>query len=298
MDVPKILFTGDGSANEFQSILETLNKNCISTQVPLNRIEEADEALHSADLIVILQSRRGQFQQSQVDAIRDLAPLKPIVNLLGSRCEGDLRDGTALKGVVRLFWYQWPTRLALFWRQRTRFGMSSWHLPPTATDTDRWEWEQTGYAMFSDGSSDRGSRLDSTEMADRPIHLAVIARDRTGFESIVEIARSRGWKATFLTGHLNEQVDLVCIDGDSLDSWMLGRLAWIGQVLPGIPRIVLLNFPRIHDVEILRRAGIPWFLGKPFRNEEFHLVAQRALDNPDETCFIGGIAQPRNLATA
>ncbi len=56
--------------------------------------------------VVWLQSRPGEFAQSEVETTHALDPLARRIVIAGCLCEGEPRSGKLLTGVTRLYWHQ------------------------------------------------------------------------------------------------------------------------------------------------------------------------------------------------
>jgi hypothetical protein len=89
------------------------------------------------DVIVVAQAFPGQFSLSAIASLRRLAPLAPVVGLMGSWCEGEMRSGSPWPGTVRTYWHQWTARCDRQLRCMAGGECCSWTLPPTATDEER-----------------------------------------------------------------------------------------------------------------------------------------------------------------
>ena len=89
------------------------------------------------DLVVVVQSRPGQFTADAMARLRALAPLASIWRQLGSWCEGEARSGRPPVGCANNYWHQWPAR----WAQETARAQDghcpAWGLPATATPEER-----------------------------------------------------------------------------------------------------------------------------------------------------------------
>jgi len=88
------------------------------------------------DVILILQSYSGEHPVSVFNRIRRNYPITPVVAVLGSWCEGELRTGWPLAGTHRFYWNDWITQgekelLALAEGKFSVLG-----LPPTYKDED------------------------------------------------------------------------------------------------------------------------------------------------------------------
>ena len=106
MDNQKILLTCDYWDKEFQEIVSSFDVPV--TLIPIEKVESISDS--NFDLIVIAQSQRDQFLSVDLEKLQAIFPLTPIVGLLGSWCEGELRSGQPLPGVTRVYWHQWQGR--------------------------------------------------------------------------------------------------------------------------------------------------------------------------------------------
>ena len=88
-------------------------------------------------LVVSRRSRRDQIEPETVEFLRKKFAGIPIVNLLGSWCEGETRSGNPLPGVIRVYWHQWNGQYGKFVSQLKANQITDWHQPPTATIGDR-----------------------------------------------------------------------------------------------------------------------------------------------------------------
>ena len=68
-------------------------------------------AQENPQLILLVQSRRNEISQHQIEQLHRTAPLARLVGLLGSWCEGEVRSGEPWKGVQRIYWHQWTPQL-------------------------------------------------------------------------------------------------------------------------------------------------------------------------------------------
>jgi hypothetical protein len=103
MAIHKILVTGDFWHTDFQKIVSKFDVPV--TLVPFDKVETVVE--QSYDLVVLAQSRRDQFLDSEVEELITNFPAAPVVGLLGSWCEGESRSGKPYPGVIQVYWHQW-----------------------------------------------------------------------------------------------------------------------------------------------------------------------------------------------
>ena len=100
MDALSILLLGDVRRTEFLEARAGLDRWGDVTE--FSDVDSASAALAagllSPDVIVVAQAFPGQFSHRAIDRLRRLAPLARVVGLLGSWCEGEMRQRLALAG--------------------------------------------------------------------------------------------------------------------------------------------------------------------------------------------------------
>ena len=111
----RILVTGDYWHSDFKDLiagslvsttLVTIDKFLhLTGSEPSGSTPLVIEEEGTFDLVVIAQSRQGQFDQSLIDAVKAFAGTTPVVMMLGSWCEGELRSDQPAEGVTRVFWH-------------------------------------------------------------------------------------------------------------------------------------------------------------------------------------------------
>lgn len=69
-----------------------------------------DEGWGPLDLIVLAESRPGEYSATSIDELRACAPLARVWRLLGSWCEGEQRSGHPPAGCINTYWHQWEPR--------------------------------------------------------------------------------------------------------------------------------------------------------------------------------------------
>jgi AmiR/NasT family two-component response regulator len=199
------------------------------------------------DLIVVAQARPSQFPLAEIDALRQAAPLAPIVALLGSWCEGEMRSGSPWPGVVRVHWHQWREWFRQGLAKFSRGEQSAWSQPMTATAEERL-------------LSLKAVRTDTSAV------VAVISEHLEMADWLAAACRNRG--ASVIT--LNH-IPCSPIDGVAIVLWDVGLLSplLVSQqqtVAAQFPRsriIVLADFPRSEEVDRLIDAGAAAVLSKP-----------------------------------
>ncbi|MEE2827024.1 MAG: hypothetical protein VYE64_10395 [Planctomycetota bacterium] len=262
MEAVRILLTGDYRHDDFRSILE--DTEVATLLVPLSQVGQWKGT--TFDLVVVTQSRRGQIGQAVIEEIRCAFPLVPIINLLGSWCEGVGRSGSGLEGVKQVFWHQWSARFDQFVRQVRLGEKTAWQAPATATAVDQVQIAQD----VGRHDADNGSCCVAVDAAtEGQFEMLAAALVGIGCQSIWMSEQEHGPP---LVGRL----DLICIDALSLTDPLLDKVADLRERFADIPLIVLLNFPRRDDVANLRQLGVSQVVAKPFRHGDLHWAVDQA----------------------
>lgn len=265
MTMVRVLVIGDTSWPEFRPCARLLTD---LGGVRLRRrpsLAAAADGRGEHDLVVILQRYPGEHRPGDLERLRRRLPLARFAVVLGSWCEGEVRSGQPLPGVLRFYWHQWLSaaeeQLRLFREGRNR----AWNLPPTAADEDLVLAESEAVpAARGRHAVGRDSKTDA------PV-LLVISQDYAVFEWL------RG------AAELWEMNPRWSRDGAGLRSLPAGTAAVVIDLeRDGLPRprclglrqadvsgrarvpiVCLMGFPRLHERERLLRAGATAVLSKP-----------------------------------
>lgn len=259
---PRAVLVGDASPVEMASCADWLAECAdVSRFVDAETAaKELAEGTCEPEVIVLAQSRPDQFSSAQIDRLRRAAPLSPVVSLLGSWCEGEMRTGFPYPGVMRVYWHQWFPRVARELERIAAHGCPIWSLPPTVSENDRWLV--------------RGAEASRPRHDDRAAHrglVAICAMHDVTAGGLADSCRDAGFAVVSATAGRTPMVagaDAAILDGHRNRN----RLAEeIGQLtrLPGpAPIVVLMNFPRVEDVQFARSAGATAVVSKPFFNDD------------------------------
>ncbi|GAB4139062.1 MAG: hypothetical protein Kow0040_26840 [Thermogutta sp.] len=238
----------------------------------------ATDAPGRPDVVLILQRYPGEHRAADLERLRSRLPLARFASLLGSWCEGEVRSGQPLPGVLRFYWHQWLSsgdeHIRLFREERNR----AWSLPPTASDED------LILAEFEQVASTRDRHAKNPEAKqDAPVLLA-ISRDYAVFEWLRAAARL--WGMTAQRRRAGEElvpipaqtaavvIDLECDGKPRLPRLGLRRTKTGGTTRP--PIVLLAGYPRLREVKHYLRTGATAVLSKPcsLRDLERIVVAQ------------------------
>ena len=241
------------------------------------------------ELILLAQPRPGVDDAGLLEEVRRAAPLTRVVVVAGSWCEGELRTGRPMPGVVRLYSYEF----APWWRAACE-AIARGESPPWSAPLDD---PRAGQASIGIVSAD-ANRVRGV--------IAVDAVDFVVFETLTEALAPWGWRCAWTPRHRPELSASAwetarpvagIWDGGQLSESELASLAAFAARVKGeiaaasgadvhrSPVIALLDFPRVEHLAAVERAGGAAILAKPYQvahlaTELDRVVARRSL-NPE-----------------
>lgn len=283
----RVLWAGDCRHSEF---LET--RNWLESHADLRCLDEvgavvdhlASPSLPVYDLILIGQARPGQIDQRGIDRLHAAAPLTPMLAILGTWCEGEMRTGIPWKGIPRFYWHQLLPALASetvsaadtppgapTHRHRPPLVGLPRELPRTVTEPER--FLHAARQPIRSRKATRNVRTDGDRtLPYRGTGIWLIrAETRVTFESLAECLRWAGidslwWPARAARPLLHRLAGLVW-DTEQLDELEWGRLEANASIFQNHPSVILANFPRREEACRLSSLGIASMLSKPFQME-------------------------------
>jgi hypothetical protein len=194
--------------------------------------------------VVFLMARPGEIERGRLETIHAIEPLARLVVLVGTWCEGEGRRGPVAPGVPRVYWHQWRVEL------------------PAALGLD--EVARNAFSplrMLTDGERlERLLRARQSAASDG-LSVLVCCWTRGGFDALSDALAAGGFRAVWQ--HPARPV----ADANRADAWL-----WDGwdarAACPQAPaesrQVLLLDFPRLEDVQRARSSGIHEVLAKPF----------------------------------
>lgn len=265
-----ILLVGQVERDEFTDAVRFLNRLGEVHLTP--RLEKAIDRTKQGkllpELVVLLASRPGEFLDSKVNQLRTAAPLARLVNLLGSWCEGEMRTGVPLSGMVRLYWHEWEPACE---RELARLGnllvkstgaesintTSTWSMPVTSTDEER-------LLVNRPITFPRGSGL-----------VAINSPSPAMSDWMAEACEKQGYSVVLSAGSLQDKetsseirgVSVVIVDASECNKAEQARIKTLQTRWPSARMIVLLDFPRIEQRRRLQEQGVDTIVSKPITLE-------------------------------
>lgn len=245
----RILLIGDLQRREFREASRTASAWSEVVEAP--DMASACDALAHADWffdwIVLATSYPGQYSEEQIDRLRRRAPLSRMVALLGSWCEGEVRSGRPVAGVIRVYWHQWEQRLAWEAARWSSGARSTWALPITVGEEER-------VLALAGDSLVPGAGL-----------IAVCSDEFACGEWLCAACCKGGYAAQWLRPadpwpETNFTAGIFDLGGPRERYDGLRRFA---AALRPAPVVALMGFPRIEDRERALAAGAAALLSKP-----------------------------------
>ncbi len=281
---PTLLAAGPWQDAEFASVRAEIDADNTWPTAPtlcaaIDRIAAANDP---PQLVLLAQSHPGADDQANVERLRQLAPLTRVIVVAGSWCEGELRTGRPLTGVVRIYWYE----LAAWWRAALE-RLANGETPPWA---DALTDLRAGHSIrLRQTSSDSLSNA----VAEKRV-LAIDTTDFAAFEALSAGLTPLGWHCVWQprrrlalnvqSAAAHQTPTAALWDGGQLDNEELKNLTDFCRQLhaQNAPVIALLDFPRAEHAAQTQSAGAAAFLAKPYQlalmHNELDRVVSRRLD--------------------
>jgi DNA-binding response OmpR family regulator len=255
MTRPQVLFFGDLNWAEFAGPLGWLNEQADVKCATQNFMALAALRAGAFDMVVIGERRPGEVGTSFLEEVRQADPLSPIVFLLGSLCEGEARTGTPWPGAIRSYAHRFVVQMGAQFAHLRQSGSTRWTPPFTATEEDL------------------GFMPEPSDVVGCAGRIAVVSGDRQTQSSLYDMLHGAGYATTVCAPdlvRLDEGQTVAGIVWDCAAGFAEVRTSFerLVQLTPGTPKVVLLGFPRAHDIDDALSLGATAVVSKPFRAEE------------------------------
>ncbi len=243
--------------------------------VPQARTQLAQAA--RVDWGILWQSRPGRLTEHHLAALRKVRPITRWVEVAGAWCEGEPASGRPLEGVVRVYWYEFPWRLAHACQRRQAGKCDLWSLPATATRTDRTLWTAGASSHPVCGISSALPPDPQPSSAATTTNTILVLADRwRDFESTAQWCRLAGWTPHFCrpsqwAPDKTMAAGVIWNRGSgALDD---GPIRELGSLCRQ-PHLVLLDFPRADEIHSWQASG--WDVAaRPFSLADFSVWTAR-----------------------
>lgn len=269
--MPSLIAVGPWELTEFAAVRREVDPRgewpCAATLGDVVRAIAAGGT--PPELILLAQPRPGVDDPEALEELRRTAPLTRVIVVAGAWCEGELRTGRPLPGVVRLYWYE----LAPWWRAAcaaiARGATPAWSAPldePRAGQMSAYIATPVGGNELPVSGNERGA-------------IAVDAVDFAVFETLAEALSPWGWRCEWMPRHrpqlcgheLASPAPVAGIwDGGQLSDHELASLTAFAAATRPAPVVALLDFPRVEHFAAVQAAGGAATLAKPY--QVAHLV--------------------------
>lgn len=256
-----VLWVGDQRRAEFAAAWSSLAAHAVVCPAADSRAaqrllasQDGSDELTPPDLVVVAQTYPGQNSAADIDSLRQLVPLSPVVALLGSWCEGESRSGQPWAGAERVYWHQWGPRFELELARLAGGQPPQWSLPATTSDEER-------LLAVAPQSGLGGQGV-----------VAIRARSRDVAQLLADACRRRGYAPIVVSGpphetRLQGAVAAVWEGDDCLDD-AVREITQLCSAIAPAPVVALLSFPRVDDVRLAVAAGAAVVMSKPLRVDE------------------------------
>jgi CheY-like chemotaxis protein len=269
VDLFNVLFVGDATCDESRATLDLLTEQA-SVEIAVS-CAAAERVLARRgteyDLILLATARPGEITARQAHRLRRQAPLSPVVALLGSWCDGQMRTGRPLPAVVQTAWHAGPMRLAREMASWQQGELPIWEVPPTATPEERLQHE-----------------VDRTPGFVASGLIALCGRDVSLLECLADSCAELGFSTSRVLPkrpHVAHRAAAILLDLPG-DVQKAGELAQLKTEFPQTPIVVLVHFPRPEDRRRLLAAGAAAVMAKPVLLPDLSSQLERLLADVEE----------------
>jgi hypothetical protein len=259
---PDLIAVGFWDSGEFALLRKQLDPEARWPHLPsldavIDRIAPEEKP---PELVLLAQSRpTGGAEQALIEHLRVIAPLTRIIVVAGTWCEGELRTGRPLVGVIRLYWYEFAP-----WWQGALHQTAMGEAPPWSEPLDDVRAGQMSWRRHRRYESFQAPALDAQTVAIDSIDYAV-------YESLARLLSPFGCECVWQPRHRPErwtgEPTLGIFDGAQLDAPELEQLRRFRCRLEqaSAPVVLLLDFPREEHFQIAHTAGVTAILAKPYQ---------------------------------
>lgn len=200
-----------------------------------------------------------------VEVLRDALAQQPLVQLLGTWCEGEGRTGKIVEGVERVFWHAWPAWLSQWESNGTAESEQAIEGPTIGGPTIG------GLVEIKSGDAEFAKSLIDT-LAD----IAPAIWSPSWYQSVSTPPAVILWDGSQLGGREADELYGICQSASKT----------------GAAVAAMLDFPRPETVAAARDIGVAAVLGKPFSIELLREALAASLQTSRPTHHAELVAEP------
>lgn len=246
---PTICLIGTQGSREIRQIQSTLHGPVQWKESVADLLMEAEAGRggprwSEPEIVILVQRLPGQYSPEEINLLRRSLPLTRIVVVVGNWCEGETRTGRPHAGVPRIYWHDTTDLL--------RTVRRIIQLPPTASNVE--------FVLACRREPAATSNL----------LILIAAAQLEDYQPLAECLASCGYRTVW-----NKPGAPLEATGASLLVWnhpwqdrQFRQFQQVYRRLGPLPCVVLLDFPRIEDVEFLKALGVEHVLSKPICEQE------------------------------
>ena len=240
-----VLVIGNHEHWEFCDCLRALKDKASCRLIPFESINQLGDDFGTVDAIVAFQTRPGELSHDLFQHLQKVAPLSPVVMVLGSWCEGEMRSGFPPEGVLRFYWHQFEAHWFDFVTSMASDSITNWHCPATMTHADR--------------------LLERLPIcADYPVKVAVYAKQPWNADAMVDACSAIGYSVTLIGSTQFSDIqsfeipcDVFFYDDDGFSVVPFLQLSKFEK-----PIVVASGYPRKFEIESFFEDAV--FVPKPY----------------------------------
>jgi hypothetical protein len=270
---PTLIAAGPWREREFVAVRQAVDPQNAWPLAPSLReaVEKITLAETPPELVLLAQSRPGCDEQADVELLREVAPLTRVVVVAGSWCEGELRTGRPLAGVIRLYWHEFPA-----WWRACLACLARRESPPWAEPLNDVRAGQASCRVPA-----RARVAVRTQISGAIV--AIDATDFAVFETLAASLSAEGWKCVWQPRHRQSLIDSAALpvggiwDGSQLHAAEAESLSAFSARMKRCEAkvVALLDVPRVEHIEMASKAGAATVLGKPFQVAHMYAEFER-----------------------
>jgi hypothetical protein len=266
-DSVKVVFVGETSRPELAGCVDWWRQltqpRCYRS---LHELWQESDELDSIELLILAQSRLGEFPETMLQRVLARHPLARTINVYGSWCESESRTGSPPLSVIRIPWTHAVSRFSAELQGLNEGRCPSWSWPWTASDDE---------LDFSTSPPRHGTG---------PLRCGIATASEDMFDALAQLLATGNIPSDRLPSDASREkssLDVIVWDDCASARGLRFDLGQLVASCADTPLVALVDFPREFDQARLgpfKRASL---LAKPYRAGDFlHAVVSAAESLP------------------